>query len=218
MSLRAKAHQMAHAGGASSRAMAQLGSKETMLLCLRMADIELDIVADVAEACELSSIDVVTLASQVVPIDKLAELAFLTASEAEVRAFLALPPSPTCHFRAVNAPLRGSVACTPLASTRRRHGHPLQPCGVSLGVHWSWRLVRVVLYQAKLPSWQPRPDGAAAVPACLKVAASASSDGHIVELRVRGLHSGGRLVVDPLHDELSKSLARDLGRDPLDGR
>jgi hypothetical protein len=109
-----------------------------------MADVEADIIEDVAEACELSQFDVVTLASQIVPIDKLAELAFLTASEAEVRAFPGSAACPHGKFRLLQLH-RGSVARAQ-HSRLRRHGRPLQlrllymwEC-VGIGFTFPWSL------------------------------------------------------------------------------
>lgn len=85
-------------------AIAQMCAPDTLLLCLAEAGIEPEIIADVAEAVELSAVDALTLAANVVPTDTLAELAFLTATEAKVRALPRALRSPSFAARVALAP------------------------------------------------------------------------------------------------------------------
>jgi hypothetical protein len=70
--------------------MDALRTREVLLSILTSANIEKDICEDVADACELSNLDALAIASGLMAIAEVAEQCFLTTDEADVRSMLCI--------------------------------------------------------------------------------------------------------------------------------
>ena len=84
MSYSRDAQALAASNNAPEDAMDALRTRNVLLGILKDANIEKDIREDVADACELSNLDALALASGLMDVATVAEDCFLTTDEAEV--------------------------------------------------------------------------------------------------------------------------------------
>lgn len=71
--------------GAAESAIDALRTRELLLSILKDANIEDDICEDVADTCDLNSLNALALASGLVEVAAVADMCYLTKDEAEVR-------------------------------------------------------------------------------------------------------------------------------------
>lgn len=86
MSYSRDAQALALTHGAEESAIDALRQRETLLQILTDANIEKDICEDVVDACEISSLNALALASGLMDTATVADLCYLTTDEADVRS------------------------------------------------------------------------------------------------------------------------------------
>lgn len=81
------AYQVALQHGAKDEDIQKLRTREALMQILQEANIEEDICEDVVDACDISNLDALAIASGLFTVNEVADTCFLTKDEAEVCLF-----------------------------------------------------------------------------------------------------------------------------------
>lgn len=118
-----QAHELALKHGAEPDDIEQLCSREALLSILTEANIEADICEDVADTCDLSNLNALSIASGLLDTEQIAQYCFLTKDEAEV-CFIALPSWLSKPLRLLRlSSLRTHLCLRATFAGLRRHIH-----------------------------------------------------------------------------------------------